>query len=415
MSFGVGSCLEVTAMDTPLLVAVDVGSRFHQVAVGDGTGHVLDEFRIDHEPSGFTAFFERVERHRRSPDQRVQVAMEGYNGWARPLDSQTLARGWALYNVNNLKLARYKEIFPAPAKTDAIDSRRMLELFALDQQPGVARNALQRVTLIPKAHRHLKYLTRRRRVLVQERAGRLTRLNCDLQALCPGLLSITGSIDNRWFLRFLTCRDRLTALPRVRASTLLRIRGIGRAYLAKIQAWQPTAQFGPDIAFGDMDVVTDARSILTLSERITELDTELERLACESQPARLLRSIPGFGPTGVAELVGEIGTLDRFTKESGLAVYVGMAPLANSSGVRDRGKRPRSVNTRCQNALMTCVARHMAHVPESRAYYDRKRAQGKTHNQAVRALGRHLIRMIWTMLRQGREYHRLPTFETPKP
>uniref|UniRef100_UPI00036072A9 IS110 family transposase n=1 Tax=Thioalkalivibrio sp. ALE12 TaxID=1158170 RepID=UPI00036072A9 len=241
---------------------------------------------IDHEPSGFTAFFERVERHRRSPDQRVQVAMEGYNGWARPLDSQTLARGWALYNVNNLKLARYKEIFPAPAKTDAIDSRRMLELFALDQQPGVARNALQRVTLIPKAHRHLKYLTRRRRVLVQERAGRLTRLNCDLQALCPGLLSITGSIDNRWFLRFLTCRDRLTALPRVRASTLLRIRGVGRAYLAKIQAWQPTAQFAPDIAFGDMDVVTDARSILTLSERITELDTELERLACESQPAQ---------------------------------------------------------------------------------------------------------------------------------
>jgi hypothetical protein len=33
--------------------------------------------------------------------------MEGYNGWARPLDRQVLLRGWRLYNVNNLKLARY--------------------------------------------------------------------------------------------------------------------------------------------------------------------------------------------------------------------------------------------------------------------------------------------------------------------
>lgn len=46
--------------------------------------------------------------------------MEGYNGHARPLDRQIQACGYRLFNVNNLKLARYQEIFPAPAKTDAI-------------------------------------------------------------------------------------------------------------------------------------------------------------------------------------------------------------------------------------------------------------------------------------------------------
>nr|WP_207389235.1 transposase [Marinobacter halodurans] len=132
-------------MTSPLLVAVDVGSRFHQVAVGDADGRLIDEFRIDHSPSGFSSFFTRIERHRGAPGQVVQVAMEGYNGWARPLDSQTLAHGWELFNVNNLKLARYKEIFPAPAKTDAIDSRRMLELFTLGKERRVARNALQQV------------------------------------------------------------------------------------------------------------------------------------------------------------------------------------------------------------------------------------------------------------------------------
>jgi hypothetical protein len=42
--------------------------------------------------------------------------------------------------------------------------------------------------------------------------------------------------------------------------------------------------------------------------------------------------------------------------------------------------------------MMVAVARHIDNVPESRTYYDKKRTEGKTHNQAVRALGRHLIR-----------------------
>jgi len=391
-------------METPLLVAVDVGSRFHEVAIGDGSGCVLDGFRIDHDPDGFAAFFDRIEAHRSGPGQAVRVAMEGYNGWARPLDSQVLERGWALYNVNNLKLARYKEIFPSPAKTDAIDTRSMLELFALDGHAGVARNALQRVAVAPEDHRRLKYLTRRRRVQVKERAGRLVRLGCELQALSPGLVAITGSLDNQWFLRFLTCRERLTALPRLQAKTVSGIRGIGRCYLEKIRAWQRTARFSPDIAFADTDVVDDARAILALDERIAALDARIEALSGESSFATTLRSIPGFGVTGVAELTGEIGTLERFAGESSLAIYVGVAPLDHSSGLRVKGKRAKCVNDRCQRAMMTCVVRHMACVAESRAYYDRKRAEGKTHNQAVRALGRQLVRVMWSMLIHEREY-----------
>ena len=53
---------------------------------------------------------------------------------------------------------------------------------------------------------------------------------------------------------------------------------------------------------------------------------------------------------------------------------------------------------------MTAVAHHYRCVPQSEAYYDRKRAQGKTHNQAVRALGRHMVRVIWAMLRDQRDY-----------
>lgn len=97
-------------MAKELRVAIDVGSQFHQVAVGSADGQLIDEFRLDHKAAEFDRFFERIDRY---GSQDVRVAMEGYNGWARPLDQQVLNRGWRLYNVNNLKLARYKEIFPA--------------------------------------------------------------------------------------------------------------------------------------------------------------------------------------------------------------------------------------------------------------------------------------------------------------
>lgn len=386
-------------------VGVDVGSRFHQVAIGDETGRLLDEFSIDHRRDGFAIFFDRVGRHQ---GQEIRVAMEGYNGWARPLDQQVLARGWRLFNVNNLKLARYKEIFPAPAKTDAIDARRILELFAFDGERPLVRNALQEVELASAAQRQLKYLTRRRRHLVADRAMRLTRLRCDLQAVCPDLLALTGAADNRWFLRFLTCRDRLTALPKLHARTVSGIPSIGAKKLPPILAWQKTAIFGPDIDLADVDIVEDARAILALDERLKVLNTRIEATAIDCPITQRLRSIPGFGVTGTAELAGEMGPLCRFGGEASLAVYLGMAPLDHSSGLQQRGAPPKCVNRRCQMAMMTCVARHMKCVPESRAYYDRKRAQGKRHNQAIRALGRHLTRVIWKMLEQDREYELKP-------
>ena len=114
-----------------LRVGIDVGSKRHRVAVGLPDGKLIDEFDVDHHQVGFHQFFRRIDALETKHQLPVTVAMEGYNGWARPLDGQIRRRGWALYNVNNLKLARYKEIFPAPAKTDAIDARRILELFQL--------------------------------------------------------------------------------------------------------------------------------------------------------------------------------------------------------------------------------------------------------------------------------------------
>lgn len=377
-------------------VAVDIGSRQHRVAIAGPEGRILGEFDLEHNPAGLREFFHRVEAHERDLKLPVVVAMEGFNGHARPLDSQIRRREYRLFNVNNLKLARFKEIFPGPAKSDPIDTRKMLELFQLRDSLPRAKAVLQEVAAVPEENEKLKRLTRRRRQLVHEKVRVVNRLQSDLQALCPGLVAITGDVDNLWFLSFLTCRDELTKLAGLQRKSLLKIRGVGQNYADIIEAWQKQAQFAPEAAWAGHMILEDAQRILELMAQLKRLEAQIEQDAEHSEMAQRLRSIPGFGSICSAELAGEIGTVERFPSEASLALYLGLAALDNSSGTYRGSKSPRQVNTRAKAAMMTAGARHYAHVPSSKAYYDKKRAEGKSHNQAVRALGRQLVRVIWS-------------------
>ena len=391
-------------MDPHLCVGIDVGYRNHRVGIASPEGQILEEFDIPHTQAGFDEFFYRVEGQRKRLHLPVAVAMEGFNGHGRPLDRLVQQKGYRLFNVNNLKLARFKEVFPGAAKSDPIDTRKILELFRLKDQLPMAKDVLQEVVVPPAVNEKLKRLSRRRRHLVAEKARVLNRMQADLQAVCPELLAITHDADNLWFLRFITCRNDLRQLARLHRATILQIPGVGRKYADIIQDWQKEAKFSSEIEYVGPMIIQDAKRILELLKQIRALDEAMAELAGQSEIARRLSTIPGFGKTSIAELSGEIGTLNRFTGEASLALYLGMSPLTHQSGQMCRTRSPRQVNRRCKAAMMTAVARHIACVPESRAYYDRKRAQGKTHNQAIRALGRHMVRVIWSMLNNQRDY-----------
>jgi transposase len=138
------------------------------------------------------------------------------------------------------------------------------------------------------------------------------------------------------------------------------------------------------------------------------LKAKIKEVAKDSKMAKILLSIPGFGTICTAELAGEIGTIERFSKEGSLALYIGMSSLDNSSGKYQGSKQPKHVNTRAKAAMMVALDRHRKYVPQSQRYYEKKRSEGKKHNQAIRALGRHLCRIIYKMLTEERQYQMRP-------
>jgi len=312
-------------MERCIRVGIDVGSESHTVAIASPEGEFLDEFAISHSREGFDEFFARVES--KSNGTPVTVAMEGYGGHARPLDGLIMERGYKLLNVNNLKLARFREVFPAPSRTDDRDARLIVSLMQMDEHLPAEKDALARVLKVPEVNAKLKRLTRRRADLVSERVRATNRMHSDLMAVCPELLGITGSHENRWFLGLLTSRDDLTKLARMRPESILAIRGIGKTYLKAVLAWQRKASFSAEVGWVGSMIVSDARRTLELTHQIAELERAIEKLSEESEIARRLLTIQGFGKVGAATLAGEIGTLDRFKSEKSLALYLGMCPL----------------------------------------------------------------------------------------
>jgi len=387
-----------------LHVGIDVGSLNHSVAISDGNGKMIREFDITHTQKGFDKFFTIIAEESKQRDATASIAMEGYNGWARPLDGFILKQGYKLYNVNNVKLARFKEIFPAAAKTDAIDARKIVELFSLQKHLPIAKKVLQEIQVSDSINKQLKKLSRRRKQLVEERMIITNRMGADLQAEAPDLKGLASCVDDLWFLRFVTLRQDMRLLIKVHKSTIEKIPRIRKNHIDTITAWQQNASFTDAIDYIASMFYDDALRILELKQKIKDIEKQIDKLIPSSKIASILITIPGFATVSAGTLAGEIGTLNRFESEGSLALYLGMTNLDNSSGKTKGSKRNMATNRHAKKAMINATMQHSRNTEESSVYLKKKISQGKKYQQAIRSLGRHLVRVIWSMIQQERSY-----------
>lgn len=189
----------------------------------------------------------------------------------------------------------------------------------------------------------------------------------------------------------------------------------------------------PRLATKLTDAVTaalDAQTVTlpaeaTIGRVIAELAGELDRtqrrrdtLAAEIEEVflahpfgQLLMSLPGIGPRTGARILVEIGDGSRFASGSRLASYAGLAPVTRQSGKSLNGEsKSRRGNHRLKNAMFQAAFASLRS-PDSKAFYDRKRAEGKKHNAAVICLARRRCDVILAMLRNN-EHYRPPVART---
>ncbi len=132
------------------------------------------------------------------------------------------------------------------------------------------------------------------------------------------------------------------------------------------------------------------------TSRICELESELAQLVCRYAPQLL--SERGCGPLTAAKLIGEIAGAERFSTDAKLARTSGTAPIPASTGQTNRHRLDRGGNRQLNCALHRLAVNKGKWDPDTAAYLERKQAEGKSRQEALRCLKRHLARRVWKLL-----------------
>ena len=148
------------------------------------------------------------------------------------------------------------------------------------------------------------------------------------------------------------------------------------------------------------EVVADLLGDLErISTRRGELAKQIEEAFLSHPLGQVLVTLCGFGPRTGARTLAEIGDPARFANGSRLAAYAGLSPTDWRSGRSINGAfQHRGGNHRLKNAMFLAAFVATQHDPDARAYYQRKRDEGKKHNAAVICVARRRCDLIHAML-----------------
>jgi len=151
-----------------------------------------------------------------------------------------------------------------------------------------------------------------------------------------------------------------------------------------------------------------------LAARITALMAEIKALtAClERRVAALgtpLGTLRGVGPVVAGRLLGELGCTPRVHSAAALAALAGIAPIAVASGGRQGHRVNFGGNRQLNRAIHIIALTQRRCEPLARAYYDKKRAEGKTARAAMRCLKRRLVDVLFRLLRAAPQVSPAPT------
>jgi transposase len=280
-------------------------------------------------------------------------AIEGAGGLGAPLATRLLADGLAVADVPAKLAARIRALSTGHGrKTDEADAVSV----------GVAAwTATSLVSVrFDEMALALRALTEHRDDLVKTRTQTVNRLHVLLAHLVPGGAPSGLSADGAAAL-----------LRRVRPRDVL---GATRRRLA-------------------VDLVGEVRR---LDQRIAATGERITAAVRES--GTTLTELFGIGGMLAGKILARVGSVDRFGSAAAFASYTGTAPIAVSSGDVVRHRLSRAGDRQLNYALHVMAITQIRHQTAGREYYQRKRAAGKSHREALRCLKRRLSDVVFRQL-----------------
>jgi transposase len=333
------------------VIGVDTHARTHTYAILDaGTGRTADSATF---PTTGAGLSRAVAWFRRRTTGKVLVAIEGTGSYGANLARTLQAEGIAVCDVRPPKRASRA----GKGKSDEIDA------------VATARTALASAAgtlAAPRADGVRSAL----RVLLVARRAIDTRRTADRNMLTALLRSLDLGIDAR--------------------------KPLADAQVRSVAVWR--ARRGEDTVLQTIreEARRLAASVLELTRQMEANHAALAKHVDELAPG--LTDAHGVGPVTAASVLVAYSHRGRVRSEAAFAALAGTAPLQASSGNTVRHRLNRG-GDRQLNSVLEVIARvRMSNHPRTRAYVERRLAEGKSKREIRRCLKRYIARQLFRSL-----------------
>lgn len=381
-----------------LWVGIDVGKGHHWVCVVDDAGATRWSAKIDNDESAILNALGQV------------LALGEDLAWGVDITGTSAALLLALLAAHDQRISyvpgrtvnRMSGAYRGEAKTDARDAYVIAETIR-------HRRDLSRVDVPADLVAELGLLVAHRADLVADRVRMINRLRDVLTGYFPALERAFDYSRCKAALMLLTRYQTPAAIRRLGVTRLtgwLSKRGVRTAArvaqtaVAAAEA-QHTTIPGQNVAAG---IVAElAQALLDLDGRIGAIDQQVAEAFHTHPQAEIIESMPGFGPILGAELVVAAGDLGTYTDAGHLASAAGLVPVPRDSGRRSGNlHRPKHYSRRLRRVFYLSAQTSIIKDGPNRDFYLKKRSEGARHVQAVIALARRRVDVLWALLRDGR-------------
>lgn len=383
-----------------VFLGLDVGKGEHHAVGLDSTGKRLHDAPLPNGEAKLRALFDKLAVH----GSLLVVVDQPATIGALPV-AVARAAGHQVAYLPGLAIRRIADLYPGRAKTDARDA------FVIADAARSLPHTLRPVDVGDEALAELEVLVGFDDDLATEATRLSNRIRGLLTGVHPALERAIGpKIAHSAVLEILS---RCGGPTGIRTAGRRKLAAIAAAHAPRmgdklvaaiLAALDEQTVTVPGTAAADTVLPRLADSLKNVLQQRKQVANEVEGILDAHPLAGVLTSMPGIGVRTAARILLEIGDASNFASAAHLAAYAGIAPVTRTSGSSIKGEHPaRTGNRKLKRAFFLAAFAALSD-PTSRAYYDRKRAEGKKHNAALICLARRRCDVLFAMLRNKTNY-----------
>ena len=373
------------------IVGIDIAKHTHQASVMNTDGSLVGKsIKIPNTSVGFDSFISKLKEIDRDISH-FEFGMEATDHYWLNIYTHLADLGCIVHVINPVQSDALRGLYIRQTKNDIKDSEIIADVIRIGIYCETSVSDDKMLAL--------RDLTRQRFYLV-DMVSDLKRKSLTLIDRIfpeyPTLFSDTFGTTSLELLANCNTPEDILAIETDKLVEMLSSASKGRFKQDKAEKIKETARN----SFGAL-LCTDSASFMLRQfvEQIRFLENQIDEL--DEMISESLTELDSL----ITTITG-IGDIERFESADKLAAFAGIDPSVSQSGnfLGTRNRMSKRGSPYLRRAIWLAATAAILHDPAIKAFYDRKKAQGKHHYVCVGYICRKLVNIIFSVLKSGQPY-----------